>query len=484
FMCREALKHYLAGFESNTEAVERFVDDGDASELNNAEKVLEALKRVRVCDPACGSGAYLLGMMQELLRLRAALFTSKRLDDESVYRRKREIIENNLYGVDKDKFAVQIACLRLWLSLAIEADNPQPLPNLDFKIGCGDSLTAPSPSGNEQQLDLSRGVLVRDYRQAKGEFVRCNEPERKKKLREQIDALRAEIALSLKHQPKRPSQQKIELARREADTLQKQIKQATAAKNHAQAASAQKKLEALKRQLAAWEGVKEEAEPGFDWAVEFAEVFSPETDNAQRWDGGFSFMNEVDRQPMFTDQKVNNEGGGFDIVLANPPYVRADPQFKHIRNEKERQSAIEEWKNFRAFLVKSKIYQTLHEKWDLYIPFLERAYQLLRQGGDMVFIIPDSYNAAKYCGKSHQFFLEKSTIQRVDFCTDIPLFKAGVANTILHFDKQLTEAGHPPLRVRRWGESPEEFDNRVVAIKRNQRNPLISQELVAGSAKC
>src|SRR5581483_6144361 len=277
FMCREALKHYLAGFESNTAAVERFVDDGDASELNNAEKVLEALKRVRVCDPACGSGAYLLGMMQELLRLRAALFTSKRLDDESVYRRKREIIENNLYGVDKDKFAVQIACLRLWLSLAIEADNPQPLPNLDFKIGCGDSLTAPSPSGNEQQLDLSRGVLVRDYRQAKGEFVRCTEPERKKKLREQIDALRAEIALSLKHQPKRPSQ---------------------------------KKLEALKRQLAAWEGVKEEAEPGFDWAVEFAEVFSPETDNAQRWDGGFSFMNEVDRQPMFTDQKVNNEGGG------------------------------------------------------------------------------------------------------------------------------------------------------------------------------
>ena len=110
FMCREALKHYLAGFEPNSEAVARFVDEGDAASLSDPENVLEGLKKVRVCDPACGSGAYLLGMMQELVRLRGRLFVAQRIGDESAYKIKRSIIENNLYGVDKDPFAVQIAC--------------------------------------------------------------------------------------------------------------------------------------------------------------------------------------------------------------------------------------------------------------------------------------------------------------------------------------------------------------------------------------
>jgi hypothetical protein len=112
------------------------VDEGDPSRLRDPEAVLNALRAVKVCDPACGSGAYLLGMMQELLRLREALFATRGLDAITVYRRKLEIIQNNLYGVDIDLFAVNIAKLRLWLSLAVDFDGPTPppLPNLDFKI--------------------------------------------------------------------------------------------------------------------------------------------------------------------------------------------------------------------------------------------------------------------------------------------------------------------------------------------------------------
>jgi adenine-specific DNA-methyltransferase len=80
---------------------------------------------------------------------------------------------------------------------------------------------------------------------------------------------------------------------------------------------------------------------GFDWAVEFAEVFL-------------------------------GNATGFDAILANPPYVRADAQFGHIANEKERQSAIERWKKYRTTLIDSQDYETLYEKWDLYLPFLER----------------------------------------------------------------------------------------------------------------
>src|SRR4051794_25061619 len=109
FMCRESLKHYLAQVVPEEAAVARFVDDNDPAAIPDAEAVLDALKRVKVCDPACGSGAYLLGMMHELLRLRQALFATRGLDAATIYQRKLEIILNNLYGVDLDLFAVNIA---------------------------------------------------------------------------------------------------------------------------------------------------------------------------------------------------------------------------------------------------------------------------------------------------------------------------------------------------------------------------------------
>ena len=112
-------------------------------------------------------------------------------------------------------------------------------------------------------------------------------------------------------------------------------------------------------------------------------------------------------------------------------------------------------------LKASGIYKTLHEKWDLYIPFLERGHQLLRPGGQMAFIIPDAYNAAKYAVKSHEFFLTQSRVERLDFCSEIPLFKAGVNNTILHFAKSLPDDAHTPQRCRRWGEKAEDFEDNI-----------------------
>ena len=93
------------------------------------------LAEVTVVDPACGSGAYLLGMMQELIELQVRLFNVTQ-DAKSLYELKLEIIQRNLYGVDIDGFAVNIAMLRMWLSLAIdyEGATPEPLPNLYFKV--------------------------------------------------------------------------------------------------------------------------------------------------------------------------------------------------------------------------------------------------------------------------------------------------------------------------------------------------------------
>ncbi len=149
---------------------------------------------------------------------------------------------------------------------------------------------------------------------------------------------------------------------------------------------------------------------------------------------------------------------GFDIMLANPPYVRADAQFKHIPEEDKRLAAIQEWKGYRRALTDSGQYETLYEKWDLYIPFLERAFRLLRPMGQMVFIISDAYNGAKYAQKSHLLFLNTGQVQRVDSCSDIPLFEASIYNTIVHFMKLPAGTAHRPERVRRWGEKPSEFE--------------------------
>ncbi len=96
-------------------------------------------------------------MMSELLRLRDALFKSKNVDSRTTYQRKFDIIQQNLYGADKDEFAVNIAMLRLWLSLAMdcERETPEPLPNLDYKVGAGDGLTGPAP---EQRGNLRSNI--------------------------------------------------------------------------------------------------------------------------------------------------------------------------------------------------------------------------------------------------------------------------------------------------------------------------------------
>jgi len=170
----EALKGYLSSKlnSENKEAIELFVDEYNAINLKNPEAVLAALKQVKVCDPACGSGAYLLGMLHELLDLRQCLFATKGIDSKTVYQRKLEIIETNIYGVDIDPFAVNIARLRLWLSLAVEyeGNDPPPLPNLKFKIETGDSLIAPNPEGS----GMVREEFIHRFREAKAKYLRAH----------------------------------------------------------------------------------------------------------------------------------------------------------------------------------------------------------------------------------------------------------------------------------------------------------------------
>jgi hypothetical protein len=366
FMCREALKGYLQSAlpTESPDAIGRFVEEHDSERIADPEAALKALTRVKACDPACGSGAYLLGMLHELFDLRSCLFASKRIGADTAYQRKLEIIQDNLYGVDIAEFAANIAKLRLWLSLAVEyeGDNPQPLPNLDFKIESDDSLTAPDPQSSGQQM-IGRDT-IREYSKAKWDYMRSHGPE-KAELKKEIDDLRAAIA--------------------EWTHAGRAIK-------------------------------------GFDWAVEFAEVFSPDGPPERTLDGRFAFANEVERQQTFLDPEPGGTGmPGFDIVLANPPYVRQE----RIKDQKP--------------ALKSTYGELYCGTADYYVYFYIRALQLLKPGGMLAFISSNKWFRANYGEKLRKHIADTCSVRSITDFGELPVFSAATFPMIFVAQKGETE---------------------------------------------
>ena len=144
YMCRESLIAYLQTDiedEATKEAIRQFVTTHDINALGTNDKfrqqVDDALKTVKICDPAIGSGAFPMGLLKELFLCRTAL---EGIEQSKAAEIKKHIIQQNIYGVDIEKGAVDIARLRFWLSLIVDEEIPQALPNLDFKIMQGNSL--------------------------------------------------------------------------------------------------------------------------------------------------------------------------------------------------------------------------------------------------------------------------------------------------------------------------------------------------------
>ena len=352
FMCREALKGYLEGQGDTSlapEAISRFVDAHETEDIQvaQARRLADALAQVTVVDPACGSGAYLLGMMQELIELQTTLYNAG-VDSKSLYDLKLEIIQRNLYGVDIDDFAVNIAMLRLWLSLAIdyEGEKPDPLPNLDFKVVCGDSLLGPDPSaGVEVQGTLGQDVeQFRRLGQLKAEYMRASLGSDKARLKGQIEELTGEIREALG--------------------------------------------------VSAIDGV-------VDWRVDLGEVF-------------------VERK-------------GFDIAIANPPYVRQE-LIGSGKTALTRQYGD-------AAVARS----------DLYCYFYARALQLLRDGGMHVFVCSNSWLDVGYGAKLQEYLLNNARIHAIYESAIERQFSTADINTIISVIGKTS--------------APDNFDTRFVSLR-------------------
>lgn len=147
YMCRQSVIQYLKTHEPSeqyAEAIEKLINEGDVKPIlksrNIATRFTQLLKEVKVCDPAIGSGAFPMGILYVLYHAIHHLHSyAEPHGNFDSTQTKRDIIQNNIFGVDIEQGAVDIARLRFWLALVVDADKPQPLPNLDYKITCSNS---------------------------------------------------------------------------------------------------------------------------------------------------------------------------------------------------------------------------------------------------------------------------------------------------------------------------------------------------------
>lgn len=271
YMCQESLTAYLQTGIEDAEVkkhIANFVKTNDVEELGGASSELamsidQNLRDVKICDPAIGSGAFPMGLLRELYSCRKSI---EIFEEDNAADIKRHIIQNNIYGVDIEKGAVDIARLRFWLALIIDEKEPMPLPNLDFKIMQGNSLLE-SYKGVDLDVTSKKLKTGKDTKKTRGVLsLGFEETDVQKTIQDLVKSYFSITDHTLRAQ-----------RRQQIDKYVKDYIKVCAEGNH-EVQDAVDKLEIPNDQF-------------FLWHTYFADVF---------------------------------EKGGFDIVIGNPPYVNVE----------------------------------------------------------------------------------------------------------------------------------------------------------------
>lgn len=271
YMCQESLTAYLQTDIDDAEVKEHianYVKTNDVEELGGASSELamsidQKLIDVKICDPAIGSGAFPMGLLRELYACRKSI---EIFEEDNAADIKRHIIQNNIYGVDIEKGAVDIARLRFWLALIIDEKEPMPLPNLDFKIMQGNSLLE-SYKGVDLDVTSKKLKTGKDTKKTRGVLsLGFEETDVQKTIQDLVKSYFSITDHTLRAQ-----------RRQQIDKYVKDYIKICAEGNH-EVQDAVDKLEIPNDQF-------------FLWHTYFADVF---------------------------------EKGGFDIVIGNPPYVNVE----------------------------------------------------------------------------------------------------------------------------------------------------------------
>jgi hypothetical protein len=384
------------------------------AEKENAVLLNKKLDDIKVCDPAIGSGAFPIGMLQEIFEAKRFIYpylkTNKDFKPAEV---KKNIIQNSIYGVDLEKGAVDIAQLRFWLSLVVDELNPHPLPNLDYKIMQGNSLLEHFEGIELGKVALFEEPKVRiieptlfeepkaDYGFSKenrtnikeliADYFKVEEKAQKTAIHKQIDTIVMEhIDKSLEFFENKLL---IEIA-----TYEKQLENKTSNLSQApkyqyfQKSKEVKEIEkrqaqlqsktAARKRLLEFENTDER--PYFLWHLYFMDVF---------------------------------EKGGFDVMIGNPPYI----QLQKMGKETD--------------ILQEAGFETFARTGDIYCLFYEKGFELLKNGGTLSYITSNSWMKTKYGKGLRNFFSKKSNPIKLLNFDDTQIFPSATVEVNIFIGK-------------------------------------------------
>jgi hypothetical protein len=385
------------------------------------DAVLMALDAYKIVDPACGSGAYPMGILQRMTALLRKLdpknskwfelliarfpvhlqqeMRNRLASEEWDYLRKLGLIQQTIYGIDLQPIAIQISKLRFFISLLVDQrPNPEasncglrPLPNLDFKLVCANTLVhAPdSTVGRDAAAPMLAFAdeFQGSFSSLTSEYFSASEPAEKKRLRDKIEALVTAKA-----------DEKAAEARSMAKHNDERYSSAVAKKNKA--------------------------------AIDKA------TRDARLW---LSYTNLFKHEAVgFFENKYffPEVGQGFFAVIGNPPYVQL--QKLQPAQKAEMQAEADE-----------KHYTTYTRTGDIYQLFYERGWQILRPGGYLCYISSNKWMRADY-GERTRAWLSKETktLALVDFGMAQVFESATTYTNVALLKKESAEREVPMCRVK------------------------------------
>jgi hypothetical protein len=400
-----------------------FSDLGDKLDYTDKEvrqRANNIIDSLRICDPAVGSGHFLVSILNEIISVKSDLHIltdrdGKRLHgcvvgiendelivtvedelfvynpkdpesrriQEALFHEKQSIIENCLFGVDINPKSVAICRLRLWIELLKNAyytkesgyAELETLPNIDINIKCGNSLVSRFAlrNGGSQhlsQVELNkRQQLTKRYKEKVWQYKLA--PANKTILRKEIATLKDDLqnfAVPTDKDLMALRKLKNDLDQTGFGFVMEEMEQ-----YHALLA----KEEELKRVVA--EKLRTIYGNAFEWRFEFPEVLDE--------DGNFT---------------------GFDLVIGNPPF------------------GVSMQKELKPF------YQTFTQRGESYVLFVEKGHELLREGGQFCYIMPDTYLNLSFTESLRDFLLKNSRLIEI-VALPAKVFDEAVVDTTLLF---------------------------------------------------
>jgi hypothetical protein len=402
-------------FASNN-AEKREVDK-KITKLEAWKDIRELIEEAKIVDPACGSGSFLIGMLEIFFDLYKRSYKYLNQNMESEFEAKKAIIGRSLYGVDVMQWAVDVAELRLWLQLIIETDidekelqtNPL-LPNLSFNIRQGDSLI--------QEIggyDFSFGAIQDDnfviYGDVKKRLKTLSEEKYKfylgnseSKFNSEEELLKEEINVY-----KNIIKSKINKEIKELNKLKGKKTFEQEAMNFGD------KKEKIKLKGLSQEDRKEKInklESKINNDEEIINKLEESKENLFVW--------EIDFPEIFLGEK-----NGFDIVIGNPPYVRQE----NIKPPLP--SSPKNYKDKLVNTIQSKYGIRLSKRSDLYVYFFVHGLSLLNNKGTFCFITSNSWLDVKFGYKLQGFLLDRVKIKAVYDNSNIRSFEQADVNTVI-----------------------------------------------------